>query len=252
MKLKNIFTYAFGNWLRPFIFFAFTIVFFFINKLVASELLLVGTIILFCIALLGLLISTVYQLINKHWMNALFTGTVFICVVLPLLYVSWAAYIFSSAFKSTDGFANNLKIPSDIIISNPIEIPVETSNPDTVRSLQLSQSGFQLYNSFQPGLYEYDLWIGKIGKGTVYLKVFEVTQNTPLSESSVYKRSTIEVYNSTDTIKRFSTKSDFTIYEGDWGKPYAARFEVWFQPDRFWSKERKLFEKNYKIEGWQR
>jgi hypothetical protein len=40
-----------------------------------------------------------------------------------------------------------------------------------------------------------------------------------------------------------------TIYEGDWGKPYAARFEVWFKPDNG-GNEQKLFQKNYKIEGW--
>jgi hypothetical protein len=43
----------------------------------------------------------------------------------------------------------------------------------------------------------------------------------------------------------------FTIYEGDWGKPYSARFEIWFIPDNG-GKERKLVEKNYKVEGWQR
>jgi hypothetical protein len=49
----------------------------------------------------------------------------------------------------------------------------------------------------------------------------------------------------------YSAESIFTIYEGDWGKPYAARFEVWFFPDNG-GKERKLIEKNFKIEGWQR
>ena len=41
------------------------------------------------------------------------------------------------------------------------------------------------------------------------------------------------------------------IGEGDWGKYYAARFEVWFDPDSG-APERKLLEKNFKIEGWQR
>jgi hypothetical protein len=41
------------------------------------------------------------------------------------------------------------------------------------------------------------------------------------------------------------------IYEGDWGKPYAARFEVWFTPDAG-GPERKLAERIFKIEGWQR
>lgn len=49
----------------------------------------------------------------------------------------------------------------------------------------------------------------------------------------------------------FFSEASFTIYEGDWDKPYAARFEVWFVPDSG-KPERKLMEKVFKIEGWQR
>ena len=52
-------------------------------------------------------------------------------------------------------------------------------------------------------------------------------------------------------IERFGAKAGFTIYEGDWGKPYAARFEVWFEPDSG-KDQRKLAERVFKIEGWQR
>jgi hypothetical protein len=56
---------------------------------------------------------------------------------------------------------------------------------------------------------------------------------------------------STNATERFGAKAGFTIYEGDWGKPYAARFEVWFKPDAGGA-ERKLAERTFKIEGWQR
>ena len=39
--------------------------------------------------------------------------------------------------------------------------------------------------------------------------------------------------------------------EGDWGKPYGARFEVWFKADNE-NEEIKLLEKNFVIEGWMR
>ena len=42
----------------------------------------------------------------------------------------------------------------------------------------------------------------------------------------------------------------FTVYEGDWGHPYAARFELWFRNEN--GHETKLAKKNYKIEGWMR
>ena len=56
---------------------------------------------------------------------------------------------------------------------------------------------------------------------------------------------------SSQPTERFGAKRGFTIYEGDWGKPYAARFEVWFRPDMA-KTERKLAERIFKIEGWQR
>ena len=85
------------------------------------------------------------------------------------------------------------------------------------------------------------------------MKAFEITQNTPLSTKRLKEKSTKSVFNSTDSLYKYrlSDSPDFTIYEGDWGKPYAARFELWFVPENG-RQERKLIEKIYKIEGWQR
>ena len=63
--------------------------------------------------------------------------------------------------------------------------------------------------------------------------------------------SSIRIENTQGKIKKFSSKDDFTIYEGDWGQPYGARFEVWFIPDNK-NEEKKLAQKNYIIEGWMR
>ena len=71
-----------------------------------------------------------------------------------------------------------------------------------------------------------------------------------LSPSRLKTQSLMTVENEADSIKRFASSHTFTIYEGDWGKPYAARFEVWYKPDTS-DKEEKLFTKNYIIEGWQ-
>ena len=108
-----------------------------------------------------------------------------------------------------------------------------------------------MYNSFQPGLYEYDIWINSKERGIAYLKAYEITKNIELSSDRLKKRSSIRIEKTNDSIVRFGTKDIFTIYEGDWGKPYAARFELWFKPDNGGA-ERKIIEKNYKIEGWQR
>ena len=56
---------------------------------------------------------------------------------------------------------------------------------------------------------------------------------------------------SDDSSQLFFSNTHFVIYEGDWGKPYAARIEVWFVPDSG-EDERKLIDRIFKIEGWQR
>lgn len=110
---------------------------------------------------------------------------------------------------------------------------------------------FRLVKGFQPGIYgvEYSLNPGE--PGLVYLKAFEVTQGTPLSVDRVMSSSATRMAWSSIPTDRFGAKSGFTIYEGDWGKPYAARFEVWFRPDAG-APERKLAERIFRIEGWQR
>jgi hypothetical protein len=85
----------------------------------------------------------------------------------------------------------------------------------------------------------------------IYLKAYEITNENRLSASDFKKYSNEWIGWSDDPSQLFFSNTHFTIYEGDWGKPYAARFEVWFVPDSG-GPERKMIEKNFKIEGWQR
>ena len=118
-------------------------------------------------------------------------------------------------------------------------------------SIGIGSPSLELRNSFQSGLYDATLWINPGEPGMVYLKAFEVTQGTPLSASRLREASNEWVGWSDNPKELFLSNTHFTIYEGDWGKPYAARFEVWFIPDAD-APERKLLEKVFKIEGWQR
>lgn len=110
---------------------------------------------------------------------------------------------------------------------------------------------FRLLEGMQPGIYGVAFSLNPGEAGVVYLKAFELTKGTPLSEDDVEGSSETRMTWSADPTEKFGAKSGFTIYEGDWGKPYAARFEVWFKPDSK-GPERKLAERIYKIEGWQR
>jgi hypothetical protein len=114
-----------------------------------------------------------------------------------------------------------------------------------------SGESFRLLEGMQPGIYGVAFSLNPGEPGVVYLKAFEVTQGTALSVDRLEAASETRMTWSSDPAEKFGAKSGFTIYEGDWGKPYAARFEVWFKPDSK-GPERKLAEKVYKIEGWQR
>ena len=109
----------------------------------------------------------------------------------------------------------------------------------------------RLLTGMQPGIYGVVYALNPGESGSVYLKAFEVTKGTSLSEDRLKQASETRMTWSADPAERFGAKAGFTIYEGDWGKPYAARFEVWFKPDAGGA-ERKLAERIFKIEGWQR
>lgn len=244
--MTKILKYCFDKWWRPLIFFGLTTLIFGISEIIQNDKLIDYSFYFFAIGLLGLLISTVYQLIKKKWLYAFLTITTFGLGVFGFFLLAIAQFWANQLMP--DRYADNLTIPDNIEIYEPI------GDGWNIRLNDISQHDkkefdFEVYKSFQPGLYEFDLWIGKIDSGTVYLRVYEITQNDRLSKDRLTKKSSIRVGNHTSDTRRFGTQDHFTIYEGDFGKPYAARFEVWYQPDS--GKERKLTEKNYIIEGWQ-
>ena len=201
------------------------------------------------IALLTIIFSIFYQLLKRNYRNS-FLSFCTICLF-GLLFYYFFIYAFLYFQSAPDKYADKLTIPKNIKINLP---------SDTTFSIkeQVQFPDFQLYNSVQPGIYIYTIWTKNIEKGYCYLKAFEVTHNDPLSVDRLKERSKIEIHNPTDSIAMFSmgqtqynVDRDFTIYEGDWDKPYAARFEVWFVPANS-GQERKLVEKNFKIEGWMR
>jgi len=110
---------------------------------------------------------------------------------------------------------------------------------------------FELWNSFQPGLYDSEIWINPGEPGILYLRAFELTKGTPLSVERLKEKSNEWIGWSDHPKELFFSNTHFTVYEGDWGNPYAARFEIWFCPDSG-ADDRKLMERIFKIEGWQR
>jgi hypothetical protein len=120
--------------------------------------------------------------------------------------------------------------------------------PETVTK---GKQDIVLYNGFQGGLYNAEVFCNPGEPGKLYLKAYEITKGTRLSANRL-EAACNEVSGWSDNPEeQFCSQMGFTIYEGDWNQFYGARFEVWFKPDSGKS-ERKLFEKNFKIQGWMR
>lgn len=112
-------------------------------------------------------------------------------------------------------------------------------------------STLELSNSSQGGIYNAQVRCNPGARGRIYLKAFEITRHAPLSADRLKTSTTEWLGWSDDPEEQFLMETHFSIYEGDWEQYYGARFEVWFKPDDGGA-ERKLLERNFKIEGWMR
>ncbi len=108
-----------------------------------------------------------------------------------------------------------------------------------------------LKDGMQGGIYSVRILANPGEPGLAYLKAYEVTKDTPLSQERLSDTSSLRLGWSDDSGELFSGSTEITIYEGNWEQFYAARFELWFKPDSG-APERKLAEKVFRIQGWQR
>jgi hypothetical protein len=123
------------------------------------------------------------------------------------------------------------------------------------------ERGIVLLQNGQDGQYRYFANIPAIPeKGHIYLQLYEATTDLPLSASAVKTSTTLPVEPS-DTARIYMMKDEkpnawndndrFVIYEGSWDDYYAARVELWYQPQS--SEDAQLLHSViYKIEGWSR
>ncbi len=251
--MKRNLKYFFDKWWPPVLLLLVSCLIFVLSENFENEIFNAVSILLLGIGLLLVIISAFYSFIRKKWLIGLFHLAIFGLTIIGIFLYAFA--MFWIGLFVPDNFARNLKIPENIELEEPADTEFgnnfESVRPDSITNRIVTKTDFQLYNSFQPGLYEYDFWTNKIDSGIIYLKAFEITHEYPLTANRLPKTSSVKIYNPKDSIMKFSTTSHFTIYEGDWGQYYAARFEVWYKPDNGGS-EQKLIEKNNKIEGCQR
>ena len=204
-------------------------------------------------------VTWILLLVNKKWLRCI------ISILASIVIGSVFGFLFLSVLfaPDTDPFGKNHPIPEGLEYNLPLNneclvetdscgyeyiedfdslvSPVDIHDPNTYLNIR---------KDIQGGIYSYDFYYGPLPAGEIYLKCFEVTENIPLSESRIRKASRVEI-KPTKSFSKLVDKQEFTIYDGVWGDYYAARIEVWFK-DAKTKEKKKLVEKVYRVEGWQR
>lgn len=194
----------------------------------------------------ALITSWIFLLIYKNWWRFLLS---FIMGALTVIYFIYLLCIGIELMfnPGPDDFGKEHPIPTTLAYNIPFEereelpCPVDSTVSDTY---------LQIWNYCQGGIYKYDFYYPALDEGQIFLRCFEATENIPLSPERISDASRVATP-STTSFSKVVEKQEFKIYPGDWGDYYAARIEVWHKNAKT-GEERKLMEKVYRVEGWQR
>ena len=194
----------------------------------------------------AMIVTWVLLLIFKKWWKFLFS---FIMGALTVAFFIYLLYLgISLAFNpGPDNFGKEHPIPAQLDYNLPLLEGEELPHPIDSTA---TDTWLQIWNDFQGGMYTYEFHHPALEEGWIYLRCYEATENIPLSPERISAASMVATP-STTSFSKVVEKQCFTIYRGDWGDYYAARIEVWHK-DAKTGKERKLMEKVYRVEGWQR
>ena len=214
--------------------------------------------ILFALVLL-ILATLVIAIVKKRYFTAI--GVVVMGVFI-FLYSAWTMAIVGLCEGHGDNFGKRHPIPEGMEYYTT-KITPEYGNTSAQAYLDslVVERGIVVVDYGQPGQYRYMANVPAIPeKGKIYLKLYEATTNLPLSEHDVKTSTTLlvepsdtsRIYKMTDKEpNRWNDTDEFTIHEGSWGDYYAARVELWYQPESG-SEEQLLHSVIYQIEGWSR
>ena len=194
----------------------------------------------------ALITSWIFLLIFKKWWRFLLSLILGALTLIFFLYILMIG--FELAFNpGPDNFGKEHTIPAQLDYHLPLlegedlPHPIDSPAPNT---------WLQIWNDVQGGMYTYDFHHPALEEGWIYLRCYEATENIPLSPDRISATSMVATP-STTSFSKLVEGQRFTIYAGDWGDYYAARIEVWHK-DANTGKERKLMEKVYRVEGWER
>ena len=222
---------------------------------IIAGILLLGSLICAILVITTLIVA----LIKKQYKNAFLIA---LMGVLLIAYAIAATFFGGLGNGALDNFGKRHPIPEGMeyytFLSEGYSYEKDTQTQ--LDSLTIER-GILLQQHGQDGQYRYMANVPAVPKkGKIYLKLYEATTNLPLSEHDVKTSTTLlvepsdtsRIYKMTDKEpNRWNATDEFIIQEGSWDDYYAARVELWYQPE-LGGEEQLLHSVIYQIEGWSR
>jgi len=171
---------------------------------------------------------------------------IFTIIILFTGFVFWLYFEVVNENQEDEKFYN-IEIPENLNFEKPIEF-LTKQQIDSLRKIKVNNEKIVVIGNGYSG-YDFYMWHKPTEKGQLYIKAFELTQNIQLSELELITRTENEITKLGEDYKLYIGNS--LIYEGTFANYYPVRFELWFKP-KSTEIERKLTEKNYVIDGWDR
>lgn len=141
----------------------------------------------------------------------------------------------------------NIEIPENLTFEKPIEF-LTYQQIDSLKKNRVNEEKILVIGDGYSG-YNFYMWHKPIEKGEIYIKAFELTQNVQLSEWKLNNRTKHKISELSEDYIFY--EGNTVIDEGTFEHYYPTRFELWFKSENS-GIEKKLTEKSYIIDGWDR
>ena len=171
---------------------------------------------------------------------------IFGILILIGLFIGWIIFgLFAEDYEEAKFY--NIEIPDKLNFEKPVEF-LTNQQIDSLEKIKVNDEKIIIIGDGYSG-YDFYMWHKPTEKGEIYIKAFELTQNIRLSQEKLTERTQNKI---TDLNNKFNLyKGSSVIYEGTFSNFYPTRFELWFKSESS-GIEKKLTEKNYVIDGWDR
>ena len=141
----------------------------------------------------------------------------------------------------------NIEIPEELDLKKTIE-HLNKQQMDSMLKIEVTKAKIEVLGSGMGG-YAFYMWHQPLEKGEIYIRAFEITKEIPIGNPELSDETRNLINSLSNTYQVY--KGVYLIHEGALEIYYPVRFELWFRSAET-GKEKKLTEKSYLIDGWDR